>query len=115
MRRSKEKPIDMENNESLSESFKKELDAASTNTILDPAYRKKKLVLWTVRTTISVILYVIFWKYNWVKWSLLLTIPLSLFSLFTIIVSPYILTRKIEQTRNKIDVAEKLMTETPDE
>ncbi len=103
----------MGNNETLSESFKKDLDAASTNTILDPAYRKKKLILWTVRTTISVVLYVIFWKYNWVKWSLLLTIPLSLFSLFTIIVSPYLLKRKIEQTRNKIDEAENLMAETP--
>jgi len=103
----------MGNYETLSESFKKELDAASTNTILDPAYRKKKLILWTVRTTISVVLYVIFWKYNWVKWSLLLTIPLSLFSLFTIIVSPYLLKRKIEQTRNKIDEAENLMAETP--
>lgn len=105
----------MENNETLSESFKKGIDSASTNTILDPAYRKKKLVLWTVRTNISVVLYIVFWKYHWVKWSLLLTIPLSLFSLFTIVVSPYLLKRKIEQTRNKIDEAEKLIAETPDD
>ena len=60
-------------------------------------------------------LYVIFWEHNLVKWSLLLTIPLSLFSLFTIIGSPYLLKRKIEQTKNKIEETEKLMTETPDE
>jgi hypothetical protein len=105
----------MENNEILSESFKKEIEAATTNTILDPAFRKKKIVLWTIRTTISVILYIIFWEYNWVKWSLLLTIPLSLFSLFTIIGSPYLLKRKIEQTNKKVSEADKLMTETPDE
>lgn len=105
----------MDNNGTLSESFKKELEAATTNTILDPAYRKKKLVLWTIRTTISVILYIIFWKYNWVKWSLLLTIPLSLFSLFTIIGSPYLLKIKIERTKKKIEEADKIMTETPDE
>jgi hypothetical protein len=105
----------MENNETLSESFNRELDQATTSTILDPAYRKRKLVLWAIRTTISVILYVIFWKHNWVKWSLLFTIPLSLFSLFTIIGSSYLLKRKIEQTKKKIEETEKLMTETPDE
>lgn len=105
----------MDNNETLSESFKRELDQATTSTILDPAYRKKKLVLWAIRTTLSVILYVIFWKHNWVKWSLLLTIPLSLFSLFTIIGSPYLLKRKIERTKKKIEESEKLLTETPEE
>lgn len=105
----------MDNNETLSESFKRELDQATTSTILDPAYRKKKLVLWAIRTTLSVILYVIFWKHNWVKWSLLLTIPLSLFSLFTIIGSPYLLKRKIERAKKKIEESEKLLTETPDE
>ncbi|MBK7681876.1 MAG: hypothetical protein IPJ26_05065 [Bacteroidetes bacterium] len=105
----------MENNETLSESFKRELDHAKISTTLDPAYRKKKLVLWAIRTTISVILYVIFWKHNWVKWSLLLTIPLSLFSLFTIIGSPYLLKIKIERTKKKIEETEKLLTETLDE
>ena len=105
----------MENNETLSESFKRELDQATTSTILDPAYRKKKLILWAIRTTLSVILYVIFWKHNWVKWSLLLTVPLSLFSLFTIIGSPYLLKRKIERTKKKIEETEKLLIETPDE
>lgn len=105
----------MGNNNTLSDSFKKELEAAATNTILDPAYRKKKLVFWTIRTTILVLLYIFFWKYNWVKWSLLLTIPLSLFSLFTILVSPFLLKRKIEQTKIKIDEAEKIANDTPDE
>lgn len=105
----------MENNETLSESFKREVDQATSSTILDPAYKKKKLVLWAIRTTISVILYVIFWKHNWVKWSLLLTVPFSLLSLFTIIGSPYLLKRKIERTKKKIEETEKLLTETPDE
>jgi hypothetical protein len=105
----------MENNETLGASFKRELEEATTNTILDPAYRKKKLILWTVRTIISVILYIIFWKYNWVKWTLLFTIPLSLFSLFTIIGSPFLLKRKIEQTKKKIEETEKIISETTEE
>lgn len=105
----------MKRNETLSESFKRELDQAKTIKILDPAYRKKKLVYWAIRSTISVVLYVIFWKHNWVKWSLLLTIPLSLFSLFTIIGLPYLLKRKIERTDKKIEETEKLINETPDD
>ena len=31
----------MENNETLSEGFKRELDQATTSTILDPVYRKR--------------------------------------------------------------------------
>ena len=105
----------MENNETMSDSFKRELDAVAANTILDPAYRKKKLVLWSIRTSIMFVLYLIFWKYNWVKWSLAVTIPLSLFSLFAIVVFPYFLKRKIERTERKIAETEKLMDEMPDE
>ncbi len=103
----------METNETFSDSFKKELDAISNDTILDPAYKKKKLILWTIRTTISVILYIIFWKHEWVKWSLILTVPLSLFSLFTIVGSAYFLKRKIERTRKKIEEADKIINKTP--
>jgi len=105
----------MENKSTLIESFEKELESATTNTILDPAYRKKKFVLWTVRATISIALYIVFWEYNWVKWSLLLTVPLSLFSVLTIIGSPYLLKRKIKRTKKKIDETEKLMAETTSE
>jgi hypothetical protein len=103
----------METNERFSDSLKKELDAISNDTILHPAYRKKKLILWIIRTTISVILYIIFWKHEWVKWSLILTVPLSLFSLFTIVGSAYFLKRKIERTRKKIEEVDKIINETP--
>ena len=102
----------MENSKTLSENFKNELDTISNNTILDPSYRKKKLILWTIRTTITVMLYVIFWKHSWVKWTLLLTVPLNLFSLFTIVGSPYLLKRKIERTKEKVSEADKIISET---
>ena len=105
----------MEDNETISEGFNRELDAISTNTVLDPAFRKRKLILWAVRTSISVVLYIIFWKYDWVKWSLVVTVPFSIFSLFAIIGSPYLLKRKIERTKSKIGEAEKLISETQDE
>lgn len=96
-----------ESTTSLTDNFKKELDAVSANTILDSSYRKKKLVLWLVRTVILVVLYVIFWEHNWVKWSLVGTVPLSLFNLFMLVAAPYFLKKKTERTEEKIKDAEK--------
>lgn len=82
----------MKNKESLSESFNHELEDVTNNNVLDPAYRKKKLIMWSIRTSISIGLYIVLWKHkNWIKWSLVLTVPLSLFSLFMILGSPYLL------------------------
>lgn len=46
---------------------------------------KKKLILWCVRWAVTILLYVVFWKYAWVRWTLLVTIPLGLASLFMIV------------------------------
>lgn len=105
----------MENQETFSESFEKELEAISSNAILDPVYRKKKLILWSIRAVIAIILYIIFWKHNWIKWSLIVTVPISLFSLFTIIGSPYFLKKKIEKAKRKIEEVEKIISETTNE
>lgn len=91
----------METKETISQDFKSELEKASFNEILTSKYRKKKLILWSIRTLIIVILYVVFWKYNWVKWSLIITIPLSLISLLTIIFMPYFLKRKLKVLKIK--------------
>lgn len=104
----------MENNETLTESFKKELDQITTNKIFNPVYRKKKLFMWLIRTLITTIIYMIFWKFNWVKWTLLLTIPSATISLFMIACSPYLLKRKIERTKKKIEETEKLLTKKAD-
>ncbi len=92
----------MDTKSSLTENFKSELEKVTSNTILDPKFKKKKLLLWAIRTMITIILYVIFWKYDWIKWTLMFSIPLSLFSLFTIIALPYFLNRKINLTKKKI-------------
>ncbi len=100
-----------ENEASINDNFKRELEEVAANSILTPEFRRKKLILWFIRTTISVVLYIIFWKYNWVKWTLLLTVPLSLFSLCTIVVMPYFLKRKIENTKAKIEETEKIISD----
>jgi hypothetical protein len=106
----------MEENETISEGFKRELEQASTNTILDPAYKKKKLVLWAIRNVISVVLYVIFWNYSsWVQFSLYFTVPLSLLSLLAILAMPYFLKRKIARAKLRILEIESQLGELTEE
>lgn len=102
----------MENKETLSEEFKNELDAILNQTTLNPNLRRRKLITWFIRTAISVVLYIIFWKYDWVKWTLILTVPLTMFSLFTIVGLPYLLKRKIEITNQKLREADQITEET---
>ena len=105
----------MEENESISDGFKRVLEQASINTILDPAYKKRKLILWGIRNSISVVLYVIFWNYNWVQFSLYFTIPLSLLSLLAILAMPYFLKRKIASAKLKIIETESQLGELTEE
>ena len=79
--------------------------------ILNPEYRKKKLIFWAVRVVFSIVLYVIFWKYVWVRYTLFLTVPISLFSLCSITLMPYFLNKKIEKTKQKIEKIEQIFTE----
>ena len=88
--------------DSLKQSFLKELDGISQQTVLNPAYRTRKLMMWVIRTIIAVILYIVFWKYQWVRTTLIVTIPLSLLSLLSIFSWNYLLKRKIKATHEKI-------------
>jgi hypothetical protein len=105
----------MENTETTRDSLNKELEAIGASHIMSPAYQRKKLIRWVIRNSISVVLYILFWKYEWVRWSLYVTVPLSLFSLFTILVMPYFLKKKLEKTRKKIDETMKMIDEVSEE
>ena len=89
--------------ENYKQSIKEEIDDLSNQHRLSYSYKKKKLIIWTVRTVLSVVLYVIFWKYEWVRWTLILYIPLSLFNLLMIFGFNFILDRKVKSLKSKID------------
>ncbi|HEX6171048.1 MAG TPA: hypothetical protein VFZ33_15270 [Chitinophagaceae bacterium] len=80
-----------------------EIEEFSSQQRLTSAYRKKKLIIWTVRTVLSVVLYVIFWKYEWVRWTLILYVPLSLFNLIMLLGFNFILGKKVNKLRSRID------------
>jgi len=80
-----------------------EIDDLSDRHRLSSSYKKKKLIIWTVRTVLSAVLYVIFWKYEWVRWTLILYVPLSLFNLLMIFGFNFILDRKVQSLKSKVD------------
>ena len=80
-----------------------EIEEFSNQQRLTSAYRRKKLIIWTVRTVLSVILYVVFWKYEWVRWTLILYVPLALFNLVMILGFNYILDKKLNKIRSRLD------------
>ncbi len=102
----------MKNETTLQESFETELADVSKHTVLSPHYRKKKLIFWALRTVILMLLYVIFWKHDWVRKSLYFTIPLTLLSLSTIIAMPYLIRKKIQKTERKVREADQLIKES---
>ena len=93
----------MEEFENYKRDLLKEIDDLSEQQRLSSAYKKKKLVIWTVRTILSIVLYIIFWKYEWVRWTLILYVPLALFNLVMILGFNYILDKRANKIRSRLD------------
>ncbi|MGB0929852.1 MAG: hypothetical protein ACPGVB_03700 [Chitinophagales bacterium] len=90
-------------NNTTKESFERELKEIEASEILTSAYKKKKLIAYAVRTLIMIAVYYFLWETVWVRWTLLLYIPLNLFGLGMILGAEHFLKKKMEETRSKID------------
>ena len=44
-------------------------------------YRRKRLAKYAIRTSLAIALYFLFWKHEWVRWSLWVYAPMNLLSL----------------------------------
>lgn len=87
----------------LKEKFKEELSFIQSNKIFSREYRKKRIITYIIRTVITVALYVFFWEYAFIRWSLLLYVPLNIFSIISIYGWSYILKKKINRTQGKVE------------
>ncbi len=84
--------------------YYKKLEHIRNNSILSPVYRRKKILLWLVRTAALAILYVLLWRYSWIKWTLWITIPVCILNITSIFTWKYLLQRKIN--KNQMELAE---------
>jgi hypothetical protein len=75
------------------------LDGATSHPLLDPAYRRRKFVLWTIRQVITVGLAYWFWELWWVRWLFALAVVLALFNLGLLLFAGPYLKRRSERIR----------------
>ena len=87
----------------LKNQFEEELAKAQQDSVLSPEYRRKKLIMYVIRTAIAIALFYWLWEHQWVKWLLWVYIPLNLIFLVAIFVMPYALKKKIQKTQQKIE------------
>ncbi len=90
--------------ENLREEFKTEINTLLEEGRMSPRMRKRKLITWVIRTLITLLLYIIFWKYEWVRYTLFIYIPLSVFSLISILAFNYLLERKAARAKAKMGI-----------
>jgi len=83
--------------------LEQELEALKANEILSPDFQRKKLMMYGVRTLIAIIFYYFLWDYSWLRWTLLVYIPLNLVGLGLIIGMPMLLQKRIQSIEQKID------------
>ena len=78
-----------------------ELEEIKNNEVFDAKYRKRKAINWLIRTIIAIVLYVVFWDNEWVRWSLWIYVPLNLFGLVTLFIVPYLLKKRTRKPRKE--------------
>lgn len=90
---------------SYKDELKKEADELYTMHALTKAYRKRKLIAWGLRTILTIVIYIICWEYEWIRWTLIAYIPLSLFNLLVLLGWNPLLKRKLRQIKERVDNA----------
>lgn len=91
-----------EEKEYISE-MQEELDNIKESSLLSPEVVRKKLIMWFIRNALSVVLIWYFWEHWFMKYALWVIIPLSLFSLFSILGFNWLVKKKLENTQSKVD------------
>lgn len=87
----------------IKQALEKELKTIENDPMFSKAFRTRKITAYLFRTAVMIAVYVYFWEYEWVRWTLLLYVPLNLFGLFLIFGSKYMLDKKLQQIRERMD------------
>jgi hypothetical protein len=79
----------------LKRKLESELAELRSFDVLDPFFRKKKILIWFIRTNIAFFIYMMLWDYYWIRWTLLVYVPMNLASIASLFLARYFLSRKI--------------------
>jgi len=86
----------------MKKEFQKQMEEARGADFMSPAYRKRKLIMWAIRTVIAIVIYYLLWDVQWVRWSLWLYVPLNLFLPISLLGGNYFLNKKMDRVEKKI-------------
>jgi len=89
-------------NENINE-LQDELDKIREGSLLSSEIIRKKLIMWIIRNALSIVLIWYFWDHWFMKYALWIIIPLSLFSLISIVGFNYFVKRKLSKTQGAVD------------
>ncbi|WP_183496516.1 hypothetical protein [Neolewinella aquimaris] len=76
--------------------------ASSENTMLSPAYRRKKYALFLMRAICLASLYFLLWDYTWLRWTLIVALPILGFQFFSLVGWRYFLERKLQRMQEGV-------------
>ncbi|NJB86728.1 glucose dehydrogenase [Lewinella marina] len=71
-------------------------------TMLSPEYRRKRYALFLLRTFCLAAVYFLLWEVTWVRWTLVLTLPVVGFYFFSLVGWRYFLERKMQRMRDQV-------------
>tara|TARA_Y100001954_G_C15664516_1_gene529432 strand:- start:487 stop:792 length:306 start_codon:yes stop_codon:yes gene_type:complete len=86
-------------------------DQISKQGILDPAFRKRKLRMYFIRTAIAIALYWAFWSVSWVPYTLWFYVPINLLGLAMIVVVPRFLESNMRKAEAAMEEAQAIEVE----
>lgn len=85
------------------EDLKKELEKLSQEPILSKDFRRKKFIIYLIRTLVAIVIIYFLWDYEWINWVLYLYIPLNLISLISIFGWNFFLNKELKKSQQKLN------------
>ncbi|WP_336513977.1 hypothetical protein [Pollutibacter soli] len=82
--------------------YQDRLNFIRSNSILSPVYFRKKILFWFLRSLSIAVIYFLFWKYHWVRWTLVLSIPVSVLNIVSVFTWKYLLQQKLKRNEQEL-------------
>jgi len=86
----------------LKQRLEAELAELRSFDVLDPHFWKKKILIWFIRSNIAFFIYMMLWDYYWIRWTLLVYIPMNLASIGSLFLARYFVSRKISSLETRL-------------
>lgn len=95
--------------------FLASLERALDNPLLDPAYRRRKLIFWTIRQSLSIALAWWFWDLWWVRLLFGVVVVLAVFQLVMLLWGGPMLRRRAERAKERFFELEAMEARSADD